>query len=99
MVNDQQIGKLEQLNQALYLFNHRGYFDSFHTFGNKREEGGVRFTLWAPNAQEIAIIGDVNDWREDHLLEKIGIRELGLVLSQMQKKGIVINTKLFKRME
>jgi 1,4-alpha-glucan branching enzyme len=72
MVNDQQIGKLEQLNQALYLFNHGEYFDSYHTFGNKREEGGVRFTLWAPNAQEIAIIGDFNDWREDHLLEKIG---------------------------
>lgn len=72
MVNDQQIDKLEQLNQALYLFNHGEYFDSYHTFGNKREEGGVRFTLWAPNAQEIAIIGDFNDWREDHLLEKIG---------------------------
>ena len=72
MVNDQQIDRLEQLNQALYLFNHGEYFDSYHTFGNKREEGGVRFTLWAPNAQEIAIVGDFNDWHEDHLLEKIG---------------------------
>lgn len=72
MVNDQQIDKLEQLNQALYLFNHGEYFDSYHTFGNKREEGGVRFTVWAPNAQEIAIVGDFNGWHEDHLLEKIG---------------------------
>jgi len=72
MVNDQHINDLEQLNQALYLFNHGEYFDSYHTFGNKREEGGVRFTVWAPNAQNIAIVGDFNDWEDEHFLEKVG---------------------------
>jgi 1,4-alpha-glucan branching enzyme len=62
----------EKLKEALYLFNNGEYFDSYYTFGNKREEGGVRFTVWAPNAQEIAIVGDFNDWHEETYLEKVG---------------------------
>ena len=72
MLNDANADKYEQLKRDLYLFNNGEYFDSYHTFGNKREEGGVRFTVWAPNAQQIAIVGDFNDWHEENYLEKIG---------------------------
>ena len=72
MLNDANADKYEQLKHDLYLFNNGEYFDSYHTFGNKREEGGVRFTVWAPKAQQIAIVGDFNDWHEENYLEKIG---------------------------
>lgn len=64
--------KFEKLKKALYLFNNGEYFDSYYTFGNKREGDEVRFTVWAPNAQEIAVVGDFNNWHEETQLEKIG---------------------------
>lgn len=34
-------------------------------------ENGVRFCLWAPNAQSVAVVGDFNDWNGDnHVMEK-----------------------------
>jgi 1,4-alpha-glucan branching enzyme len=30
-----------------------------------RQDGGVRFAVWAPNAARVAVIGDWNGWRED----------------------------------
>ena len=65
MNNSTENKNLDQLEKDLYLFNHGEYFDSYHTFGNKRMEGGVRFTVWAPNAREIAVVGDFNDWNDE----------------------------------
>ena len=61
----------EKLKEALDLFNRGKNYESYHTFGNKREEMGVRFTVWAPNAQEVAVVGDFNDWKEDTKLIKV----------------------------
>ena len=72
MEKHSKVDAIEQLNQELYLFNHGQYFDSYHTFGNKRVDGGVRFTVWAPNAKNIAVVGDFNHWEENHQMEKVG---------------------------
>lgn len=62
-----------QLEEAIYLFNRGEYFDSYHTFGaHPTEDGAVRFTVWAPNAQGVAVVGDFNDWHEEDHLELIG---------------------------
>lgn len=41
-------------------------YESYRTFGAHISEengiGGVRFTLWAPNATEVSVIGDFNNW-------------------------------------
>lgn len=63
--------KSSELEEMLYLFNTGKYFDSYHTFGNKKEDDGVRFTVWAPNAKEVAVVGDFNDWDEEDRLKKI----------------------------
>ena len=42
MDNSTENKNLNQLEKDLYLFNQGEYFDSYHTFGNKRMEGGVR---------------------------------------------------------
>ncbi len=63
---------LQDLEESLHLFNIGESFDSYHIFGNKREETGVRFTVWAPNAQEITVVGDFNGWDNGTQLEKVG---------------------------
>ena len=45
MNKDAEESKHEELEKALYLFNKGEYYDSYYTFGNKREEDGVRFTV------------------------------------------------------
>ena len=72
MNNSTENKNLDQLEKDLYLFNQGEYFDSYHTFGNKRMEGGVRFTVWAPNAREIAVVGDFNDWNDEDKLTRVG---------------------------
>ncbi|OXM16782.1 1,4-alpha-glucan branching protein GlgB [Paenibacillus herberti] len=66
-----------ELLKDVYLFN-RGENDfAYRTFGahialeNRRK--GVRFTVWAPNAVEIGVVGDFNDWKgSEHGMEQIG---------------------------
>jgi len=72
MVNEEKEHTLKKLEKDIYLFNNGEYFDSYYTFGNKREGAGVRFTVWAPQAQQIAVVGDFNDWQEETTLEKVG---------------------------
>jgi len=49
-----------------YLFHQGRHYESYDFLGAHvvEEDGkkGVRFTLWAPNAEEIRVIGDFNDW-------------------------------------
>lgn len=52
----------------LYLFNTGQLFRAYRTFGAHLMEfdgqQGVRFVLWAPNAREVSVIGDFNDWHD-----------------------------------
>lgn len=86
MTNNQKV-ELKALEEALYLFNIGESFDSYHVLGNKREERGVRFTVWAPNAQEIAVVGDFNDWQENTRMEKVGDTGCWTVVVPDAKEG------------
>lgn len=49
-------------------------FKKYRTMGAhiKSENGtrGVRFSVWAPNAREVSVVGDFNDWnRESHKMD------------------------------
>lgn len=55
-----------------YLFHEGTFYKSYEFLGAHRIEGGVRFVVWAPRAQEVYLIGDFNDWHETNLpLKKI----------------------------
>ncbi|MCF7925760.1 MAG: 1,4-alpha-glucan branching protein GlgB [Candidatus Izimaplasma sp.] len=62
----------------LYFFNQGKLYDAYRVFGahiikNKAgEHTGVRFTVWAPNAQEVSVLGEFNNYQAwVHNLSKI----------------------------
>ncbi|QHT61899.1 1,4-alpha-glucan branching protein GlgB [Paenibacillus lycopersici] len=61
----------------MYLFNKGSLFHSYRTFGahpiRLADEYGVRFTVWAPNARNVCVVGDFNEWQgARHGMERIG---------------------------
>ncbi|ATC97106.1 1,4-alpha-glucan branching protein GlgB [Pseudoalteromonas tunicata] len=61
--------------QAMYLFNEGSLEQAYRHLGAhwRSVEGidGVRFTVWAPNAQSVSVIGDFNHWQNNrHFMRK-----------------------------
>lgn len=56
---------ITEVKQRAYLFNTGQYFESYDFFGCHREETGYRFTVWAPNAQQVYLVGDFNNWQKN----------------------------------
>jgi 1,4-alpha-glucan branching enzyme len=57
----------------IYLFKSGKHHKTFDKFGSKilSVDGvaGVQFTVWAPNAQQVSVIGNFNYWNtQSHLL-------------------------------
>ncbi|RNM11541.1 1,4-alpha-glucan branching protein GlgB [Nocardioides pocheonensis] len=46
----------------LHLIGEGRHFRLWEALGAQVEEGGVRFSVWAPNAREVRLIGDFNGW-------------------------------------
>jgi 1,4-alpha-glucan branching enzyme len=44
-------------------------FNSMAPLGVFLEEGGATFRVWAPNASEVTLVGDFNEWSEQVLVE------------------------------
>lgn len=52
-----------------------GYeLEAYELFGSHKTEKGVKFTLWAPHAHKVEIIGSFNDWTIAYPMSKIDFR-------------------------
>lgn len=49
--------------QDLHLFREGTHARLYRHLGCQWVEGGARFTVWAPNARSVDVIGDFNGWR------------------------------------
>jgi 1,4-alpha-glucan branching enzyme len=57
----------------LYLFNMGEHRRAHRLLGAHLVDGGVRFAVWAPNAQAVSIVGSFNDWNQGaHPLQRSG---------------------------
>lgn len=56
----------KELEKELYLFNNGEHFESYRIMGSKRSDeeagSGWRFTVWAPNAKQVYLVGDFSNW-------------------------------------
>ena len=67
--------------QDLYLFNEGSHFRLYEKLGGHpltaKSGVGTYFAVWAPNAEQVSVIGDFNGWdRKSHFLrprERSGI--------------------------
>ncbi|MFJ8259742.1 1,4-alpha-glucan branching protein GlgB [Peribacillus asahii] len=60
----------------LYLFHEGTLYESYKLLGahfvKKANQEGVRFTVWAPHARGVSVVGDFNHWNgEKHQMERI----------------------------
>lgn len=60
----------------LYLFHEGNLFQSYRTLGSHvtylHEDEGVLFSVWAPNAKNVSVVGDFNHWNgNDHSMNKL----------------------------
>jgi len=55
--------------QDLYLFNEGTHYRLYHKLGaHPMTAGGVAgtyFAVWAPDAEQVSVIGDFNGWNKD----------------------------------
>ena len=49
-------------DQDLYLFNEGTHGRLWEKLGSHPVEGGVYFAVWAPNAEQVCVMGDWNGW-------------------------------------
>ena len=49
-------------DQDIYLFNEGSHFHLYKKLGAHLGPEGVRFSVWAPDATHVSVIGDFNDW-------------------------------------
>lgn len=89
IMNDADMKK--SLEEDLYLFNTGQHFDSYHIFGchPESEDGkeGFQFTVWAPNAKSMSIVGDFTDWMNGKAMELLDHTGVWTVFCQGAKEG------------
>jgi 1,4-alpha-glucan branching enzyme len=91
----------DALDLHLYLFHEGCDSRAYNVLGahivNEGRKKGVMFRVWAPDAQNVAIIGDFNDWNRDkHPMKKIsvGVWELYIPrLTQFVSYKYAVKTK------
>lgn len=73
----EQYQDLSLTEYQLYLFNNGTNYHCHHMLGahvfDEGDELKVRFAVWAPNARNVSVVGDFNNWdKGTHAMQKLG---------------------------
>ena len=76
----------------VYLFNegrHRRLWQLLgsHLVDAAAPESGARFTVWAPNAQAVYVVGDWNQWGDGAPMERVGSSGIWLAVVPSARAG------------
>ncbi len=93
------MGHNQITEEQIYLFHEGTNYKSYHMLGAHRMEqdrqSGVRFSVWAPNANWVSVVGDFNGWdiqaNPMHMIRESGIWELfipGIEEGQLYKYAL-----------
>lgn len=85
-----------------YLFNRGELYHAYRSFGAHPaadgDEEGIRFTVWAPNAKGVTVVGDWNDWSgKDGAMKPIGKTGIWTALVAEASLGSLYKYKLTTR--
>lgn len=70
-------------------------FDAYKYFGANFEENKVVFRVYAPNAKNVCIIGDFNNWTEENMI-KDGTGGIFYFYSEKAKEGMMYKYRIYK---
>ena len=84
----------------LYLFHEGTHYQSYKIFGAHiaEQDGltGVRFTLWAPNARGVQVVGDFNNWQgHAHVMDKLESSGIWSLFVPDLKEGDLYKYQIF----
>ena len=70
---------LREMELPIYLYhqgtNYRTYEFMGAHFKTEKDVDGVRFTVWAPMAKTVSVVGDFNDWNDTkHMMERVSVQ-------------------------
>ncbi|MCC5911151.1 MAG: 1,4-alpha-glucan branching protein GlgB [Clostridiaceae bacterium] len=79
-------------NYDTYLFHEGTHYQSYKIMGahliEEEDKKGVRFTVWAPNAKDVRVVGDFNRWQgENHPMKKVKNSSLWWIFIEGLKEG------------
>ena len=82
-----------------YLFGQATHYEIYEKMGAhldvKDGKKAVWFTVWAPNAQGVSVVGDFNGWEDDaNPMEKVAEMGVYEVFIPESKRGLSTNTAL-----
>ncbi|MFV8829237.1 1,4-alpha-glucan branching protein GlgB [Alkalihalobacterium sp. APHAB7] len=87
----------------LYLFHQGNLFYSYKTLGahlcsDKEGTSGVRFAVWAPNAEAIRVVGDFNNWNgTNHSMHKINESGIWWCFIPNLEEGIIYKYEIHSK--
>ena len=79
-------------SEDLFLLHEGSLFHSYRILGahvsKKKGHEGVRFAVWAPNANRVNVLGDFNDWQSgEHPMNKISTLGLWMLFVPEASEG------------
>jgi 1,4-alpha-glucan branching enzyme len=96
------MNKLQPSTYDQYIFNQGSLLRSYETMGAHfvEEKGitGVRFSVWAPNAKEVRLVGDFNEWQgNSHRLKNINNSGIWFIFVPELEKGTLYKYEIYTK--